>query len=754
MSNFDYPPQSQPPSLPPRRRSWLWVVLVVGAVGAVGLVAANLHRALSVRQILPRHQRPPSATQRLLIEADEVTVTETLDEADPDYVAIEALLEKVGRAATLDDIKPLVDAADMRAMVAFKGSDERCHELVMAGIQESVALLDWQALRITRMAVSPSRQRASVTIDVPQANAMTSQRLWLVRRDGQWRLYDECSVDTGIRTTTLTRWFNETFASADQRDEWLADWRRSVQALTDGELEVARQCIARLRRPQLPGQVERAVRMQEAVITMSEGRYADAIDLLESCYHDGAHLLRAKAYMLLSNWDQALHHSELYRQAAGPGARADGVAGWTLLNMGRESEARQMFARGLAANPRSLDCLAGLAVTISEADLENLAPKIAAQPELSASIFGISGNLHAWGRQHRLVDLSLAILKLHPDHYAPLYTLGLGLEAQQKWVLAADAMRRSLACAPLADVEAIQAEMISCYCQVGQALEAYQQARSKRAAMRQITDLIDGGDLDALGEIIDRHEKADPDDPLLPYSRAQLLMANDDWAGAAKLLEAARVAPQSNEQRLVVQQDWVYAMYRLGRATDALVRAYDTEDAFRQLAELCLQDDQSPMLENLAAAHARQQPRSPHLHIALARMHWQAQQYERAMECLDRAPRQAVLKDPNLRLWYEDIRVRGNIRLGHFDEAIKAAKASTAIDQNPYYEIVVEICRFEPGAALALTETWVKQGGQVEWLYQDEDAAAALLRPQMAPWVAKYPYPVNAAPSQPAGQEF
>lgn len=743
---FAPPPLKSKPS---GGKKWLTVIVVI-LIG-VGATMSRWRRWFDDSDSHPGIPKVSvtSTPDRLLIRAEESTVIRDVKPGDAQYAQIQAFFQAF--AAPASDINSLVDRDQMIKLASIKAPKGYGAGLA-EGLTQTLRELrlnpgfDWSRHRIMKVTVSDDGGRAIVVTRVPMGEGFLTQRWWLRGHNNAWRIYDCADVELGLRITDATRCMAEKFGdNATQAAVWSRNLAQAAEAAQAEDPEALDRALSQLRVSNLPKELEDVVSVFSACAAMYREQYDDTIEGLKHCDLPVANVLKARAHLSLGQWDQTLKELDKYQAVVGASSLADGMRGMALIAKAQPAQAKAAFERGILDGPDNLECLVGLVRLATRDEVAGLARRVVAQRDATPALYEVSRQLHVYGEAAKLVPLCTELLTLRPGDYGTLYCMGLGFKAQRDWPMAAQAMRMAMEKCPADEVVDTQSEMVECHLLASQPAAAWQAAPDKPSAFRQIGDwILDDEDWSPLKEVIALHERQHGSDPYMHYCKAQLHMEAAEWAQALGVLDGALVLQASTEDHDLLERSWRFVMYRLDKGLEAYQRPGSQDKAFSQLTGLCLADEKYELLTQLAEEHRKNSPAAPEIPIALARMRFQQKNYEQALAEIQKIDPKTVTDDGQLTWWLENIAVRANIRLGRLDAAMSAARKSTARDDDPYYEVVVAICGKNLAEAQAAVEKWVGQGVNTEWLYNDEDAAAAMEQPTMAPLKTKYPPPVEA----------
>lgn len=205
----------------------------------------------------------------------------------------------------------------------------------------------------------------------------------------------------------------------------------------------------------------------------------------------------------------------------------------------------------------------------------------------------------------------------------------------------------------------------------GKPVEGYRAAPDAVEAFDLLAnEVLDQGRLDELRQLIDVHRAGHPTDVRLAYSSGRLLLNDQKWHEAARLLgEAWRGVPL--DQKNILSADYVRALCKSGRSLEAYQAVEPRNNTFVQLAYLLVQERKRAELETLIAAHKQHAPQDADLVFFQARAAVLSQQYAEAMVFLKSA--HALQKAQVQRAGYVRNLVLDMNAAGHGLDAYRAA---------------------------------------------------------------------------------
>ena len=196
-------------------------------------------------------------------------------------------------------------------------------------------------------------------------------RWWLVRKAGEWKLYDLEDLHMGLRFTrnvaTLV-----TPANIERLGRNLPAFQRAVQALQEGmnllargDCEGADKALAPARLVQLPAPFQAIVEIAEGLILLSRGDGNAALarfDTAERLLPGMAITMftRGTALLSLGRHEEALIAIRAYQKEVGADGLSSEIEGTAHEKLGNSKEAAIAYRRALDEVPEMVDAFHGL----------------------------------------------------------------------------------------------------------------------------------------------------------------------------------------------------------------------------------------------------------------------------------------------------------------------------------------------------------------------------------------------------------
>lgn len=255
-----------------------------------------------------------------------------------------------------------------------------------------------------------------------------------------------------------------------------------------------------------------------------------------------------------------------------------------------------------------------------------------------------------------------------------------------------------------------------------------------------VLEILDRDDGETAAHLIAAFRRLAPEDPNADYYDAELdLLAGRPDAAATKLLGALPRAPE--DEREAYEARYADAMVEAGRALMAYEKV-PTVAVFETVAYALDDEETVDDLAALVAAHTKRFPHDPELRVYAAEVQFLRREYEKLVSRLGKE-REAILEDPSNRYWFDRVLVLALLRQGKHEEALIAAKASTEVDGDPWWEAVVLGVAGRAAELIPVVVRLLGLGYELEELYEDEDLGPALRGEKLAPVRVLFPPPLK-----------
>lgn len=622
---------------------------------------------------------------------------------------------------------------DQRAMLAGLVVDQ-------IGVQlTSNDLMDFARYRIVRREPQ-GEDRLELTLRCWDVDGLsTFYRLWLRQRAGDWGIVDYEEAQAGVRFSTLMALG---MMAVQAQEPWVGSAKAMLQpvvALANGDFEPARAYLEQAAEPSGPAVIQSLHWLLAASVAIADGDFTAAQQAIDASagleqrapYMD---LIEAEVALGLGEPQRALGSVDLLEFVVGPHGDSEALRGRAQLMLGQTEAAIASFERGLEDSPGHWECLTELSLVLPPERQDEIFAHTRRASEPALRFEEIADHLY-WAEDHARLAAYAGAAHAHDpaDADAGWYLASAlrGLERDQEALAVLD--RVLAAAAPdddsLEHCVIMRAELALAQQGAAEALAGVGPGWRRQVFEQLGDELIGEQRHDELELLVAAHEASDPDDPWLPYYRAEVHRLRGEHAVAETHYAAGMTPSLHPDLRYWYRYQRVGNLCQAGTPERALELLPSDEDAAAVWESIVDHVDTAPpepmlpLLERHIAAGAG----GPALALARARTLARAGRYEEAITAAA-----AVTLDPEAEDYWEllveqdDIQVRAALDAGWTQRAMTAARASTARDGDPYFELVVEAASGQRVAATAIYRELIGLGYTHDELSADEHAGEAI----------------------------
>jgi hypothetical protein len=508
---------------------------------------------------------------------------------------------------------------------------------LLAGIREKTeSPIVCVRYSLSHVELSPSGKEARLHVFFwAEDGSIYEYRLWIVRADRGWRLYDWEHVPFGMRKSA--DWalsfahegehgLEEVYAAFDDiaaADARLAEWDHDQAEAS------LRQAAGRRVLPEYKNFVALS-------IAYTWSRAGRSHEFLEACRKvseprdvPGALYGQALAWQQLGQHQRSLEMAQRYETAIGGGPLAAELQATSLTALRRFDEAAAQWQKLLAHDRENTTALLALAGVLSDDQTDVLRQRVLRCSSPADTAVTLAESLVYRENSPTLSAMLAVVAELEPQ--SPRH---LGLQA----MIASHEGRTEQAAALYLEAygrddeeqrERWHNEFVDVFISAGQWEEAYRRAPDSAAAFEQLAGAYSSGDYDfprpVFARIVAAHRAAHPDDPWGAYYQADLLIDDEQHDEAIDLLRGALA--KRNEAGSAddggdgedsyldgaLNDRLADALIAIGRHLEAY-RSYEPRDeAFSAIADRCRWREQPAALREVIAEHRRAQPSDPWL---------------------------------------------------------------------------------------------------------------------------------------------
>jgi hypothetical protein len=275
-------------------------------------------------------------------------------------------------------------------------------------------------------------------------------------------------------------------------------------------------------------------------------------------------------------------------------------------------------------------------------------------------------------------------------------------------------------------------------------LEGYHVAADKKAAFRQLAGewVLKQRELD-MPKLLQRHRDFEPGDIWLRFYEAELMLRKGKAAAAEQLWAELLPEMTSKIDRDTVQRRWIVASIEQNKIASAYEKLGPGRSSFQQIASYCIKPEQHKQLTELLRIHRQHCPQDHKLLLWDVEARWLAQDYEGAVQLLEKQKDTVVLDRING--WkYRDRWVRSLLQLKKLDlarQVLQWWEQRRGMDR-----LLTALVQAHAGNVQAVADTMAdSQRGYASTLqfYSDPDLGPLLRSEPFAPLRERFPESVN-----------
>jgi predicted Zn-dependent protease len=630
---------------PPRRRAIAkkggssagWVIALVALLlfvgGAVGLVVYLQKRSsvpsgpLAAEAPEERRQDIAEAFRDLKPLADEEIAA-----------AVKPVLEDLGaafRAKNAQRIESHFNLERMLDEVAAQGGLpkelQQNREPLLRGMRNGMGanlsaqgdIFHWNQTEIRHVKKLNNVDVVVITTHRNQGEIGTNKmRWWLTRRTGSWKVFDMEDLAGGFRmTTTITTMLTQGLGRAQDTMEAVRLLSEAMQALVaQNDVNTAEALLQRMPRGPFAKPVESLKLLVTSLLQVQQGKFTEALATAEQAralQPDSPilDLIQGMALNSLGRWAEALKHLKAYHDLLGDDDTICLQLGEALRGLERFAEAAAAYRKALDCNPKLTEAFEGLLHSLAPGDKrDDLADRFLKLDMRRENFERFAEDCIADRDRESLEMLATAMRKVDPLIGSPDYYLALCKVWARQTEQAAPLIRAALKKEFDPETRASHLRgFMGAMVEAGKAAEAYDAVLDAREAFHFLAaELMVRHSTHELRQLIARHSKKHPNDPLLPYCQADLHVKAGQYALAEKAFQRALTQPLDGPTLALFRASRVLARFHTGGDVLAIYNQIEPRnETFHQLVFLCWQRPKLEALRQLLDAHEKRMPGDP-----------------------------------------------------------------------------------------------------------------------------------------------
>lgn len=613
-----------------KRKEWK---ILLGVLVLIGLMISGMFWWTSTfTRNLPTHAGRGEDQQQRRQEIVNAFHEPTGEEAEANAIEMQKLFDDLGVALSTHNKAKILDHINIERMfdecmahhempteiTRNRGSILNGFETGLGEALEKRSLIFyWNRSEIRRVkylgdnvAVIIARHRQPNDADILKI------RWWVIREKNRWQAFDMENLDVGCRysilMSTILAGGGQQINEANRAVGLLNDIMHNLQ--TGGDIDEVEQRIANLPQIQVPSQIQAMRWLLLGILRSKQGKPAEALAQYEKARElqpdmPFLDMLQGMLCNRLGRWDEAIDYLEAYRNLLGDDANVMEELGLALRGLGRFREAADAYRKALDDNPKNADAFHGLLQSLENgAPRDDLGERFAKLDQPATQFKTLAEECVKDRDGASLEAISLALLNIDPKSSAAAYHLGLAKiwneQTTEGMAFITEALKHETDREQRAKyLEGFFDAMLS----ADQLQEAYAAVPDAREAFSVLAPKLNQQyRADQLRQLIKVHAVRYPDEPLLPFIRAALLVKAGRYKQAdqafAQVLDKKPDATMVNQFRA----DRVTAKYHIGQALAAYADIGPQNDTFKQLIDLSRQNDDYDLLKQLLAVRPSQ----------------------------------------------------------------------------------------------------------------------------------------------------
>jgi tetratricopeptide (TPR) repeat protein len=645
-----------------------------------------------------------------------------------------------------------------------------------------------------------SAREAVISLRAWPADGHEMSMRWWLRGTGQnWKWYDYEYLDGTRYGLAHGVFIGRTVADPCPWTSRLDKWDVLVGAYLKGKWDKVEEAGAALAKldpdnrfkdgVNSPGQVDSPgfppmleanvlrIRGEKCSIDGDTGGAIRVLDAAESLFPDlpAIYIVRARARYAAGQYQQALADINRYRDDFATNGLFHRTAGFSLLGLGRTSEALTEFRKALDEFPNDIDSFVGLSRALPKGDKSELVDRFAAARKPDDVFYGLPPRLDDENDVASLDALAAAQHVRRPDDIWADFYMARALMIQESWLKAADLLQPIL---PKAPNEQAARNFINDYLtalvSAGDPVRAYRNLPDRGEAFKQVAQRLmwpkTVENAASLRKLVAARATDVPSDPWVDFYTgvADEMDGRLDAADAsytrgllkqltpetAERFRSARVAERCQAGR------WMTA-FEADNRNDSF-----RDKTFRQIAYYLQSRRQIDDLDRLASLYRQRWPDSPLSPMWQAEILYQRHQYGPAGELLTEE-RRTILSEPDQESSFSDRLIRCLVQKRRLDDAMTEALASAAREAanaatskpgdanstaaavpatprpDPVYVLMISAARGDVAGATAAFENCLDDDTDPSELYADPEIGPFLQAPAFRMLRQKYPQAVT-----------
>jgi hypothetical protein len=513
----------------------------------------------------------------------------------------------------------------------------------------------WTSTDIRNVIVLNDRDVLVTTRHFDQATGENSHRRWWLRVDGpEIRLYDLEDLDLNIRMCLLAG-----RAIAGVRVDGAQQWLRATQfvrnisrAVQQRDQKATEAELAAVKNERFPNEVEALRWLVHGTVAVWQKQYKQALEHYARAEQFNPKfpildLRRAECYNFTRESEKARFHAQRFIGALGEDNEVCYHLGMALANLGRRQEAAAVLRRALKFDPDGALAIDELRRVLDPGNKAEIGDHFARLSRPADQYDLLAKNAFEARDVAGLTALADVMHKRFPEDPEALFHLAHVRAIERNWPLAWPLYQSALAKQADNNRRIVYSDnFLYDLVDDGKVLEGYQKAADKVRTFRVLAaDLLGQRKLLDLAQLLDLHQKEQPQETLLEYYRGELALTDSCFLDAGKHFAKVNAGQLDEALRKRYLSRRLFAGYKAGNGLATYLEMGASSEGFEQLAGLLAQSKATPRLKELVDQHRRKAPNDPKLPLWEAETHWLDKDYAATWKVLV-AHRQSLFEHP------------------------------------------------------------------------------------------------------------
>ena len=561
-------------------------------------------------------------------------------------------------------------------------------------------------------------------------------RLWLVKRDQLWAIYDIQDFDMGFRTTDTVSLLLDQLAESKQQQQILPALKKfqaMLLSVQEMDLEAAREPFEDLKDVKLTEFMDGIKWFVGALIASYDEDPQLVLKYLRLAKENKtetpiANYMKAVAYNMLGEPETALEHAQAYIDQFGIDPSSLLEVGIAYEQLGQTDKAIAQYRKALDDTPDSWHNLAALGTALDAADKSEITTRFARFRNKAENFEAIAEEFATAADDKALDALIAEYKKQHADDPDVKYYSALACYFREDYAVAAQTAFSAFG-AVKGHEDELFFHQLYFDAMIGQekVIEAYQAAPDRAAGFRYLCEeLISVEDYDAVLQLAGARRLDASKSPYIDYFIGEAHFYREKYADADAAYSKVADLDTDDELADPVQESRIACWFYLGTAEAAYAKFKPVDQTFEQLGWLADHNFDFALLGKLLDKH-EPTGKTPLTAFFRAVIAWENKKYAEVptplQDHLDHYFEEFAYSDARRA---EEYAIRSAIRAKELQLAFQLAQRSTKRADDPFLEAIVLGSRGNAKECEALIDRCLMLGYEPSNFLEDDDLGPAL----------------------------